>query len=188
MQRNPQRPLTGEEQAAIVLAVQAAFSKLRHLYHKIQPIFESLGFAAPSPGVIAQNLSETIAASIGQHCPSFTKGQFHGDLQRGGFDWEVKVCKDSGLTINQSKVIKGESYIVANYKANAQVVQVWVLWNADDHFFSSRRANSNARALISSVPSTHVQVLQSAAAPRKRVGVKPTMAKADLKKRRARAV
>lgn len=188
MQRNPQQPLTAEEQAAIVLAVQSAFSKLRHLYHKIQPIFESLGFVAPSPGVIAHDLSEKIAASIVQHCPSFTRGQFHGDLQRDGFDWEVKVCRDSGLMINQSKVIKGESYVVVNYKADAQVVQVWVLWNAHDHFFSSRRANSHARALISTVSSTHIQVLQSAAAPRKAIGAAPTMAKADLKKRRAKAV
>ena len=52
-------------------------------------------------------------------------------------DWtarEVKICKDSGLTINQSKVIKGENYIVVNYKANSIVKSVWVLWEAQDRF------------------------------------------------------
>lgn len=188
MPRNQQQPLTAEEQAGIVLAVQSAFSKLRNLYHKIQPIFESFGFASPSPGVIARDLSEKIEASIVQHCPSFSKGQSHGDLQRGGFDWEVKVCKDSGLAINQSKMIAGENYIVVNYKANTQVVKVWVLWNAQDHFFSSRRANSNARALISNVSSTHIQVLQSTVAHGKVARAKPSMAKADLKTRQAKAV
>jgi hypothetical protein len=62
-------------------------------------------------------------------------------------DWEVTICKDSGLTINQSKVIKGESYIVVNYKANSLVKSIWVLWNAEDRFFSPRLPNSNARSL-----------------------------------------
>lgn len=29
----------------------------------------------------------------------------HCALQRCGHEWEVKICKDSGLTINQSKAI-----------------------------------------------------------------------------------
>jgi hypothetical protein len=59
----------------------------------------------------------------------------------------VKICKDSGLTINQSKVIKGENYIVVNYKANSVVKAIWVLWAAEDRFFSPRLANSNARTV-----------------------------------------
>jgi len=59
----------------------------------------------------------------------------------------VKICKDSGLTINQSKVINGESYIVANYKANSLVKSIWVSWNAEERFFSPRLENSNARSL-----------------------------------------
>ncbi len=145
-----------------MLAVQSAFTKLRNLYHKVQPIFESYGFTPPSPGVIARDLSEKIETSIAQHCPSFSKGTGTADLERDGRAWEVKVCKDSGLTINQSKVIAGENYIVVNYKANTQVVRVWVLWDAQDHFFSSRHANSNARALLKSVAASRIDVLQSA--------------------------
>lgn len=44
----------------------------------------------------------------------------------------MKICKDSALTINQSKVINGENYIVVNYKANSNVVRIWVLWAAQD--------------------------------------------------------
>jgi hypothetical protein len=61
---------------------------------------------------MARDLSEKIEASIIQHCDSFTKGVGHCDLCRLGADWEVKVCKDSGMTINQSKTIAGENYIV----------------------------------------------------------------------------
>ena len=59
----------------------------------------------------------------------------------------MKICKDSGLIINQSKVIKGENYIGVNYRANSQVVRVWILWEAKDEFFSPRLKNSNARTL-----------------------------------------
>jgi hypothetical protein len=51
------------------------------------------------------------------------------------------------LTINQSKVINGESYIVVNYKSNSIVKSIWILWNAEDRFFSPRLKNSNARSL-----------------------------------------
>ena len=55
--------------------------------------------------------------------------------------------KGTGLTINQSKVIAGENYIVVNYKGNTQINKIWVLWDAHDDFFSPRKSNSNARAL-----------------------------------------
>jgi hypothetical protein len=41
----------------------------------------------------------------------------------------------------------GENYIVLNYKANSVVRSIWVLWNAEDRFFSPRLKNSNARSL-----------------------------------------
>jgi len=49
-----------------------------------------------------------------RHCATFERGGGHCDLARLGREWAVKICKDSGLTINQSKVIGGESYIVIN--------------------------------------------------------------------------
>lgn len=157
MARSPRKPegtpLTEDEREGIRLAVHSAFRKLKNLYAKIVPIFASYGFTPPSAGVIARDLSEKIEASIIQHCESFTDGQRHCDLCRFGEDWEVKICKDSGLTINQSKVITGENYIVVNYRANSEVTKIWILWNAQDAFFSPKRANTNARAL--SMASAH---------------------------------
>src|SRR5207237_9870413 len=127
--------LTPAEREGIVLAVNSAFRKLNNLYARIVPIFEDFGFTPPSAGVIARDLSEKIEKAIIQHCESFTKGVGHCDLCRFDQDWEVKICKDSGLTINQSKVIDGENYIVVNYKANSLVKSVWVLWEAKDRSF-----------------------------------------------------
>ena len=80
-------------------------------------------------------------------------------------DWEVKICKDSGLTINQSKVIKGENYIVVNYKANSLVTAVWVLWAAEDRFFTPRLANSNARAIDREAAKGNIEVIFEAPRP-----------------------
>ena len=133
----PQRtPLTPDEREGIVLAVDSAFRKLKNLYARIVPVFEDFGFTPPSAGVIARDLSEKIEKAIIQHCESFSKGDGHCDLCRFDQDWEVKICKDSGLTINQSKVINRENYIVVNYKANSIVKSIWILWNAEDRFFS----------------------------------------------------
>jgi hypothetical protein len=138
----PQRtPLKADEREGIVLAVNSAFRKLKNLYTRIVPIFEDFRFTPPS-GVIARDLSENIEKAIIQHCDSFTKGDGHCDLCGFDQDWEVKICKDSGLTINQSKVINCENYIVVNYKANSIVKSIWILWNAEDRFFSPRLKNS----------------------------------------------
>jgi hypothetical protein len=83
--------LSDEERSGIVLAVQSAFVKLRNLYRQIVPVFQSFGFTAPSPGVIARDLSEKIEAAIVQHCPSFSKGVEHCDLRRANQNWEVKI-------------------------------------------------------------------------------------------------
>ncbi len=136
------KPLTDDEREGIVLAVGATFRKLKNLYAKIVPIFEDYGFTPPSAGVIARDLSEKIEKAIIQYCELFTKGNGHCDLCRFNHDWEVKICKDAGLTINQSKVINGENYIVVNYKANSIVNKIWILWNAQDAFFSPRLKNS----------------------------------------------
>ena len=96
-----QPQLSLEERDGIVLAVKSAFTKLKNLYQEITPVIQKYGFTVPSAGVIARDLSEKIEASIVQHCASFSKGEGHCDLSRSAQAWEVKICKDSGLTINQ---------------------------------------------------------------------------------------
>ncbi|OFV93924.1 MAG: hypothetical protein A3G76_00690 [Acidobacteria bacterium RIFCSPLOWO2_12_FULL_65_11] len=152
-------PLTADEREGIALAVNSAFRKLKNLYARIVPVFEDFGFTPPSAGVIARDLSEKIEKAIIQHCESFTKGTGHCDLCRFGQDWEVKICKDSGLTINQSKVINGENYIVVNYRANSIVRSIWILWNAEDRFFSPRLKNSNARSLNRAAAADNIEVI-----------------------------
>jgi hypothetical protein len=167
--RSPKRgrtPLTNDEREGIVLAVSSAFRKLKNLYAKIVPIFEDFGFTPPSAGVIARDLSEKIEKAIIQHCESFSKGSGHCDLCRFDQDWEVKICKDSGLTINQSKVIDGENYIVVNYKANSLVKSVWILWEAHDRFFSPRLKNSNARTINRQTAGANIEVIFEAPKPK----------------------
>ena len=146
-----QPPLSPEERDAIVVAAKSAFAKLKNLHKEITPIIERYGFTVPSAGAIARDLSEKIETSIVQHCGSFSKGSRHADLTRARHDWEGKICKDSGLTINQSKTVSGENYIVVNYNATSQVTRVWVLWSATDELFSPRKANTNARSLRTSL-------------------------------------
>jgi len=158
----PKDPLTAEEIEGIVLAVKSAFLKLKNLYDKITPVFDEYGFKAPSAGVVARDLSEKIETSIIQHCRTFTRGLKFADLSRFNKRWEVKICKDSGLTINQSSVIEGENYIVVNYKDNSRVRKIWVLWAARDEFFSQRRKNSNARTVNSKQASSQIQIIYGA--------------------------
>ena len=58
-----------------------------------------------------------------------------------------------------SKVIRGENYIVVNYKANSLVKSIWVLWNAEDRFFSPRLKNSNARSLNREAAAGNIEVI-----------------------------
>ena len=146
----------------IILAVKSAFLKLKNLYNKITPVFDEYGFKAPSAGVVARDLSEKIETSIIQHCRTFTRGLKFADLSRFNKRWEVKICKDSGLTINQSSVIQGENYIVVNYKDNSRIKKIWVLWEARDDFFSQRRKNSNARAVNLKKAASRIQVIYQA--------------------------
>lgn len=155
-------PLTDDEIEGIILAVESAFRKLKNLYEKITPVFDEYGFKAPSAGVVARDLSEKIETSIIQHCRTFTRGLKFADLSRFNKRWEVKICKDSGLTINQSSVIQGENYIVVNYKDNSRVKKIWVLWEARDDFFSQRRKNSNARAVDLKKSTSRIQVIYQA--------------------------
>jgi hypothetical protein len=60
-------------------------------------------------------------------------------------------------------VIDGESYIVVNYKANSIVKSIWILWNAEDRFFSPRLTNSNARSLNRNAAAANVEIIFPAA-------------------------
>lgn len=166
-----------------MLAVQSTFSRLRDLHQRVQPLFESFGFESPSATALAHDLPTTIERAIIQHCPSFSR-EVGKPLQREGRDWEVKVSKDSGLTINRGKVVDGESYIVVNYRENTQAGSVWVLWDARDHYFSSKRSNSHARTLLMSLSASQIEMLQftPASASGKRLTTAP--AKATLRQRR----
>lgn len=62
-------------------------------------------------------------------------------------------------------LINGESYIVVNYKANSLVKSIWVLWNAEDRFFSPRLKNSNARSLNREAARDHIEVVFEATKP-----------------------
>lgn len=63
------------------------------------------------------------------------------------------------MTINQSKPIRGENYIVVNYKANSLVKSIWVLWKAQDDFFSAKRPNANARTLDMQRANSNIEIL-----------------------------
>jgi hypothetical protein len=73
--------------------------------------------------VIARDLSETLEKATSSTA-SHSRRATGADLYRFDQDWGVKICKDSGLTINQSKVINGENCIVVNYKANSFVKSI----------------------------------------------------------------
>lgn len=156
------QPLSDDEKDGLTVAVQSVFRKLDKLYAEIVPRFQHYGFRPPSAGVVARDLSEKIEESIRQHCKTFDEGPGHVDLQRFGQPWEVKICKDSGLTINQSKRVDGENYIVINYRSPSHVKTIWVLWRAEDAFFSPRKPNTNARALRRQSAETNIEVIHEA--------------------------
>lgn len=91
-------PLTDDEREGITLAVSSAFRKLKNLYAKVVPIFEDYGFTPPSAGLPATCPRRSRRRSFST--ASHSQGGGHCDLCRFGQDWEVKICKDSGLTIN----------------------------------------------------------------------------------------
>jgi len=152
-------PLTPTEKKAIIVAVESAFMKLRNLHERIAPIFVEYGFTPPSAGAIARDLSEKIETSMIQHCKTFHRGLGHADLARGKEQWEVKICKNGWLAINQSAIIKGENYVVVNYNPDTTVRRIFVLWQAEDHFFSERKRNANIRHLIGALALPHIEII-----------------------------
>ncbi|XDD41699.1 hypothetical protein AB3N58_10295 [Leptospira sp. WS60.C2] len=147
------------EKKGVIIAVESAFMKLKNLYEAITPIYQEYGFKPPSAGVIARDLSEKIESSIIQHCKTFNKGLGHNDLSRGRERWEVKICKNSGLSINQSSIIDNENYIVVNYHKDTEIKSIWILWEAKDSFFSERKRNANIRYLVKDKSRSNIQIL-----------------------------
>ena len=157
----PRLQLTDDERDGITLAVKSAFRTLKNPVEATVPIFEDFGCTPPSAGLVTRDLSEKIEKAIVQYCASFRKGKGHCDLQRLGDEWEVKLCKDGGLTISQSETIAGENYIVVNYKADTVVKRIWVLWGVKDEWFSPKAAHSNARALRVEGAAAHIETIFS---------------------------
>jgi hypothetical protein len=140
--------LTDTERQAIVVAAQSTFLKLANLYEELLPIFNRFGFKPQSAGVVSRDVSEKIEEQIVLHCSTFTKGLGFADLARHGQRWEVKICKGNRLTINQNARINGENYIVVNYTKFSTLRRVWILWEAEDRFFTPRKENLNLRTVI----------------------------------------
>lgn len=159
------KPLTPDEIEGIITAAQSVFRKAKNLYLDIAPRYVFYGFTRPSPGVVARQLSELIEEAIVQHClPSFTtgkpkKGRGRPDIFRLGDEWEVKIHKGGGLFINQSKVVAHENYIVVNYNKDVVITHIWVLWLAQDDWFSPRQRRSNGRTLNRTVAAANIEML-----------------------------
>jgi hypothetical protein len=152
-------PLTADEQRGIVVAVQSAFRKLANLYEELLPTFARYGFKPQSAGVVSRDVSEQIEAQIILHCKTFTKGVGFSDLARYGQQWEVKISKGRQLTINQNARIHGENYIVVSYADDTSLRRVWVLWQAEDRFFTPRQPHLNLRRFCHGVASENVEVI-----------------------------
>ncbi len=93
------------------------------------------------------------------HCSTFTKGAGFADLARHGQQWEVKICKGRGLTINGSARINGENYIVVNYSKPSNLRRVWILWTAEDRFFTPRKEHLQLRTILADVASANIEIV-----------------------------
>ena len=105
---------------------------LEALQGKLAPVFHSYGVSSPSAETMAMNLAIEIDTAIAQHCPTFLSSIRRADPRLAADPWEVKVCKTSGLPMAQLASVNGKSSLVVNYRARAQVVRIWAVWQADD--------------------------------------------------------
>jgi hypothetical protein len=151
--------LSGARPSGLVVAAQSAFLKIANLYEEVNPIFQKYGFRAPSAGVISRDVSEKLEEQIVLHCSTFTKGAGFDDLARLGQRWEVKICKGRRLTINGSARIDGENYVVVNYSNLSTLRRVWILWAAEDRFFTPRKEHLQLRTVLPEVASANIEVV-----------------------------
>jgi hypothetical protein len=54
---------------------------------------------------------------------------------------------------------------VVNYQANSLVKSIWILWDAQDGFFSPRLKNSNARTIKRAAANAHIEVIYETPKP-----------------------
>lgn len=145
MERNN---LTYNEKENLITSVKKVFTGLKKVHELSDPIYIKEGFKPPSFAVIARDISEKIESSIIDNCQCFEIGKGYNDLNKSGERWEVKVSKHPKyLTINQSSVVNGENYFCVNYNNGFVIKRIFILWNAQDHFFSERVRNRNSRTL-----------------------------------------
>ena len=179
-------PLTSAEKRAIVVAAESAFLKLANLYEELLPIFARYGFKAQSAGVVSRDVSEKIEEQIVLHCKTFARGEGFSDLARHGQRWEVKICKGKGLTINQNSQIRGENYIVVNYLNYSSLRSVWILWQAEDRFFTPRKPNLNLRTVIREIAAENIEVIFDAPQERPERGERAKQLQVPLSMARAK--
>jgi hypothetical protein len=152
-------PLTPAETRSIIVAAESTFLKIANMYEELLPIFARYGFKPQSAGVVSRDVSEQIENQIVLHCRTFARGTGFSDLSRHGQRWEVKICKGKSLTINQNAQIRGENYIVVNYTSYSTLRRVWVLWEAEDRFFTPRKPHLNLRTILADVAASNIEVL-----------------------------
>lgn len=99
---------------------------------KLAPVFQSYGVSSPAAETMAMNLAIEIDTTIAQHCPTFLSSVRHVDPRLAADPWDVKVCKTSGPSMDPLASVNGKSSLVVNYRAKAQVVRIWAVWQPDD--------------------------------------------------------
>ena len=172
----------------MIVAAESAFLELANLYEELLPILARYGFKPQSAGVVSRDVSEKIEEHIILHCKTFTHGTRFSDSSRHGERWEVTICKSKGLTINQNARINGENYIVINYSNSSTLTRVWILWQAENRFFTPRKRNLNLRTIILDVALPNVETTLELAPDRRSLRGQPagrlrkplSMAKAQL--------
>ena len=67
------------------------------------------------------------------------------------------------MTINGNAKINGENYIVVNYSKPVTLRRVWILWEAEDRFFTPRTEKLQLRTIFRDVASANIDVVFDAA-------------------------
>ena len=158
LRRAPERefPLTAEECRQICDVVESEFDNARRCMDRVKPILAEHRMELRS-GAFSESVGKNIEQSVIGTCPQFVLPE--SGLHRRGERWELKVCKDNGLIINQCSPPEGEHYLVVNYSGEFKPTRVWVLWHSADDLFTERRSNSNMRTLVMALAEQNIQRL-----------------------------
>ncbi|MEQ1868404.1 MAG: hypothetical protein ABL961_00070 [Vicinamibacterales bacterium] len=150
---------------------------LEALHEKIAPVFQSYGVSSPSAETMAMNLAMEIATAIAQHCPTFPGSIRRVDPRLAADPWDVKVCKTSGRPMDPSASVNGKTSLVVNYRAKAQVVRIWAVWQADE-LSTGGADDSTAQEPQSHAGAPRIEIVLDVQAARTKSG--PKMLKASL--------